>query len=53
MKPSNLDVSAKPKQEFSDRVYKFVDEYLVDMNATQAAIRAGYSAKTGSEQALA
>lgn len=24
----------------------FVDEYLVDMNATQAAIRAGYSAKT-------
>ena len=24
----------------------FVSEYLVDMNATQAAIRAGYSAKT-------
>lgn len=24
----------------------FVDEYMVDMNATQAAIRAGYSAKT-------
>ena len=24
----------------------FVDEYLVDLNATQAAIRAGYSAKT-------
>ena len=24
----------------------FVDEYLVDMNATQAAIRAGYSART-------
>ncbi len=26
----------------------FVKEYLVDLNATQAAIRAGYSAKTAS-----
>lgn len=25
---------------------KFCDEYLVDLNATQASIRAGYSAKT-------
>jgi phage terminase small subunit len=25
---------------------RFVAEYLVDMNATQAAIRAGYSART-------
>lgn len=33
-----------PKQE------KFVEEYLVDLNATQAAIRAGYSAKTANEQ---
>jgi phage terminase small subunit len=29
-----------PKQE------KFVDEFLIDLNATQAAIRAGYSPKT-------
>lgn len=29
-----------PRQE------KFVQEYLLDLNATQAAIRAGYSAKT-------
>ena len=29
-----------PKQE------RFVSEYLIDLNATQAAIRAGYSAKT-------
>jgi phage terminase small subunit len=29
-----------PKQKF------FVDEYLIDLNATQAAIRAGYSART-------
>jgi phage terminase small subunit len=28
----------------------FVDEYLIDLNATQAAIRAGYSAKTANEQ---
>lgn len=34
-----------PKQEM------FVKEYLVDLNATQAAIRAGYSAKTAKEQA--
>lgn len=29
---------------------KFVEEYLVDLNATQAAIRAGYSARTAQEQ---
>lgn len=34
-----------PKQQ------RFVDEYLVDLNATQAAIRAGYSQKTANEQA--
>lgn len=30
----------------------FVDEYLVDLNATQAAIRAGYSPKTAGSQAF-
>ena len=29
---------------------RFCDEYLIDMNATQAAIRAGYSAKTAYSQ---
>ena len=29
---------------------RFVDEYLLDLNATQAAIRAGYSACTANEQ---
>jgi len=33
-----------PKQE------AFVREYLIDLNATQAAIRAGYSTKTAMEQ---
>lgn len=30
----------------NDKQQRFVDEYLVDLNATQAAIRAGYSKKT-------
>lgn len=29
---------------------RFVEEYLIDLNATQAAIRAGYSAKTAEQQ---
>ena len=29
---------------------RFCQEYLVDLNATQAAMRAGYSAKTANEQ---
>jgi phage terminase small subunit len=33
-----------PKQE------RFVEEYLVDLNATKAAERAGYSARTANEQ---
>ena len=28
----------------------FVDEYLVDLNATQAALRAGYSKRTAKSQ---
>lgn len=29
---------------------RFVQEYLIDLNATQAAIRAGYSAHTAEQQ---
>ncbi len=32
------------------RQARFIEEYLIDLNATQAAIRAGYSAKTANEQ---
>lgn len=32
--------------ELTDKQKRFVEEYLIDLNATQAAIRAGYSAKT-------
>lgn len=37
--------------KFTPRQEAFVREYLVDLNATQAAIRAGYSKKTATEQA--
>ena len=30
----------------SERQLKFIDEYLIDLNGTQAAIRAGYNPKT-------
>ena len=32
--------------KLSGRQQRFVDEFLIDLNATQAAIRAGYSEKT-------
>ncbi len=32
--------------ELTPKQQRFVEEYLVDLNATQAAIRAGYSEKT-------
>lgn len=32
--------------KLTDKQKKFVNEYLIDLNATQAAIRAGYSEKT-------
>lgn len=39
--------------KLTDKQKKFIDEYLVDLNATQAAIRAGYKEKaayrTGAE----
>lgn len=34
------------KKELTPKQQRFVEEYLIDLNATQAAIRAGYSAKT-------
>lgn len=38
------------EQHLTDKQERFCQEYLVDLNATQAAIRAGYSAKTAQEQ---
>jgi phage terminase small subunit len=37
-------------RKLTSKQQRFVDEYLIDLNATQAAIRAGYSQKTANEQ---
>jgi phage terminase small subunit len=43
--------AARPgREEFATRREAFVLEYLKDLNATQAAIRAGYSRHTASQQ---
>ena len=34
----------------NEKQQRFADEYLIDLNATQAAIRSGYSKKTAKEQ---
>lgn len=31
--------------KLTEKQQRFVDEYLIDLNATQAAIRAGYSVR--------
>jgi phage terminase small subunit len=36
--------------KLTDKQEAFIREYMVDLNATQAAIRAGYSEKTATEQ---
>ena len=38
-----------PPKSLTPKQQRFVEEYLVDLNATQAAIRAGYSKKTAKE----
>ncbi|MDR3473356.1 MAG: terminase small subunit [Devosia sp.] len=37
------------KTGLTARQRRFVDEYLIDLNATQAAVRAGYSPKTAEQ----
>lgn len=39
------------EKKLTERQKRFVDEYVVDLNATQAAIRAGYSEKTAEQAA--
>jgi len=38
-------------EEITAKQQLFIKEYLIDLNGTQAAIRAGYSPKTANEQA--
>nr|DAX93198.1 MAG TPA: Terminase small subunit [Caudoviricetes sp.] len=42
--------SERGESKLTDKQKRFIEEYLVDLNATQAAIRAGYSAKTADVQ---
>lgn len=37
------------KRKFTGKQERFIQEYLKDSNATQAAIRAGYSSKTAAQ----
>jgi phage terminase small subunit len=48
-KKKTKSVARKPPG-LSPKQRRFCEEYLVDLNATQAAIRAGYSEKTANEQ---
>lgn len=38
--------------KLTPKMQRFVDEYMIDLNATQAAIRAGYSKKTAGSIAV-
>lgn len=45
-----LHTAPQSKPALTPKQARFVAEYLVDLNATQAAIRTGYSAKTAKQQ---
>lgn len=40
-----------PIQNLNDKQKSFCEEYIIDLNATQAAVRAGYSEKTARQAA--
>jgi phage terminase small subunit len=44
------EATAGPGSPLNAKQLRFVEEYLTDLNATQAAIRAGYSEKTAYSQ---
>ena len=50
--PATKKAAASPKaaRQLAPMQSVFVQEYLIDLNATQAAIRAGYSKKTAEQQ---
>ena len=43
-------VGDKPLRDLTNKQKRFAEEYLIDNNATQAAIRAGYAAKDADVQ---
>lgn len=40
-----------PNKKLTEKQKRFCEEYLIDLNATQAAIRAGYKVKNARQQA--
>jgi phage terminase small subunit len=44
------DLAPRQQRSLGERQQRFVDEYICDLNATQAAIRAGYSSRTAKAQ---
>ncbi len=46
-----IGLSRKGEYMLSEKQKRFVSEYIIDLNAKQAAIRAGYSPKTAEVQA--
>lgn len=44
-KKGEVKATSKGVGKLTDKQKRFVEEYLIDLNATQAAIRAGYSEK--------
>jgi len=50
-KASRKKVSKKKLYKLTAKQRRFVEQYLVDLNGTQAAIRSGYSKKTAGQMA--
>ena len=50
-RPSARQSNIMDHPKLTPKQAQFVQEYLIDLNATQAAIRAGYSPKTATAQA--
>jgi len=42
----NKQLARSDKPDLTDKQERFCQEYIVDLNATQSAVRAGYSKKT-------
>ncbi|QLB40809.1 terminase small subunit [Mannheimia pernigra] len=48
-KKGEVKATSKGVGKLTDKQKRFIEEYLIDLNATQAAIRAGYSEDTAKE----
>ena len=45
-KKDKVESTSESVGKLTDKQKRFIEEYLIDLNATQAAIRAGYSERT-------